>query len=269
MSTHDELEPPVIATGEVLPLDRPWHWLEAGWRDFMRTPTIGLLYGGALVGASWALVLVVAIFGEIHLLLPLSGGFFILAPILVAGLYDTSRRLQRGEPVSPMLALFGWRAAGQLTMIGVVLLILHLVWIRIAFLLYPLFLADQAPGFDNLLPAVLGATLGLAVGTVIGGVLALVAYAATAVSIPMLIDRDITAIEAVITSFQVVQRNPRVMLLWAAILVVATAVGIATLFVGLAIVAPVLAHATWHAYRDAVAFGAIAPPRTSAPPLAA
>jgi uncharacterized membrane protein len=251
-------EPPIRPDDRKLPLDRPWNWLERGWRDFARAPEIGLFYGCGLVAASWAMALVLAVAGEFHLLLPFTGGFFIVAPLLVAGLYDTSRRLELGERPRLSTALMAWRAPRQLALMGVVLLLIHLVWIRVALLLYPLFFYGRGHTSDMFLPELIGTSAGLGLlvtGSVIGCVFAIVAFSISAVSIPMLIDKDVSVVEAVIASVDVVRRHPRTMLFWGALIVVLTAIGMSTLFIGLGIIAPVIAHATWHAYRDTLGGG--------------
>lgn len=248
-------EPPVVATDGVLPLDRPWHWLERGWHDFRRAPQIGLLYGFGLVAASIGLTLLLAVSGEIHLLLPCTGGFFILAPLLVAGLYQTSRSLEAGVTPRFTDTLVSWRAPGQLALMGVVLLLIHLAWLRVALLLYPLFFHGRGHSAETFLPELLGTATGLALlatGSIIGAAFAVAAFAIAAVSIPMLVDREVSAIDAVLTSLAVVRAHPRTMLLWGMLIVLFTALGIATFFLGLAVAAPVIAHATWHAYRDTV-----------------
>ncbi|MCW5745364.1 MAG: DUF2189 domain-containing protein [Alphaproteobacteria bacterium] len=251
-------QPPLIPVDDQLPLDRPWQWLEKGWRDFTRAPQIGLFYGFGLVAASWALTLTLAVSGEIHLFLPFTGGFFILAPLLVAGLYDTSRRLEAGTRPTLGSALMAWRAPGQLALMGAVLLLIHLAWIRVALLLYPLFFYGRGHSAETFLPELLGTSAGLAllvVGTLIGGVFALAAFAIAAVSIPMLVDKEVSIIDAVLASIDVVRTHPRTMLLWGLVIVVLIALGITTLFIGLAVIAPVIAHATWHAYRDTLSPG--------------
>lgn len=261
---HDET-PPLRRHDSDLPLDRPWHWLALGWRDFTRVPHIGLAYGGALVAASIGLTLFLALSGDLHLLLPLTGGFFIVAPLLVAGLYDTSRRLELRQPATLGTALTAWRAPGQLALMGAVLVFIHLVWIRIALFLYPLFFHGRHHGPETFLVDLLGTPSGLALlatGTLIGGVLALVAFAVSAVSLPMLVDREVSVIEAVLASIAVVRAHPRTMLFWGLLIVAGTALGLATLFLGLAVVVPVIGHATWHAYRDTLGGGTpVSPPR--------
>ncbi|MBL8673306.1 MAG: DUF2189 domain-containing protein [Rhodospirillales bacterium] len=253
--TEIDEEPPVVPADGSLPLDRPWLWMERGWADFKRAPAIGLLYGMGFVGASWTLVTLLAIAGDIHMLLPLTGGFFILAPLLVAGLYETSRRLELGRPATVGGAFLAWRAPGQLALMGVVLLLIHLVWVRIALLLYPLFFHARAPTWETLIPQLLGTPTGIGLlitGGLIGGALAVLSFCVSAVSIPMLVDRDVSFAEAIVASLKVVARHPRTMLFWGAVIVVFTAMGLATMFFGLALVIPVVGHATWHAYRDTV-----------------
>jgi uncharacterized membrane protein len=231
-----------------------WRWLEKGWHDFRRAPVVGLAYGVGAVVLSYAVCFGLVLGGKAELLLPATGGFFLMAPIIVSGLYDVSRRLELGQPVSLRSALFAWRSSGQILLMGGVLLFLHVVWIRLALLLSALFLHDANPTLEGLLPF-LGSGRGLAllvVGTFLGGGLALLGFYATAVSLPLIVDRDVSVPDAIACSINTVNENLHAMGLWAALIVVFTGIGIATAFIGLAIVVPVFAHATWHAYRDLV-----------------
>ena len=109
--------------------DAVWRWLELGWRDFRRAPVIGLAYGIGAVLASYAVCFGLVLGDKAELLLPATGGFFLLAPLLVSGLYDVSRRLELGLPVSLSSALFAWRSSAQILLMGGVLLFIHVVWI--------------------------------------------------------------------------------------------------------------------------------------------
>jgi len=136
---------------------------------------------------------------------------------------------------------------------GGVLLFLHIVWIRLALLLSALFLAGANPTLEGLLPLVFGSSRGLAllvVGTVVGGGLALLSFYISALSLPLIVDRDVSVPDAIGRSINTVNENIHAMGLWVALIVVFTGLGIVTAFIGLAIVVPILAHATWHAYRD-------------------
>ena len=146
-----------------------------------------------------------------------------------------------------------WRAPGQLALMGVVLVLIHLVWIRVALLLYPLFFYGRGHSADTFIPELLGTSEGLALlvtGSVIGCVFALISFTISAVSIPLLVDKETSVVEAVIASVDVVRNHPQTMLLWGLLIVTLILIGMMTLFAGLLVIAPVIAHATWHAYRD-------------------
>ncbi len=243
------------ATDRQVSADRPWIWLAAGWADLRRAPVIGVVYGGVIVGVSWGVVAALHFYGMTYMLLPVTAGFFILAPLIAAGLYDTSRRLERGEPVSLVSAFTAWRAPGQLALMGVVLLLIHLAWVRFAMLLFPLFFPMQSRALPELLTLILFSPQSipfLVIGTLVGAGFAAVAFALSAVSIPMLVDREVSVFEAMSFSLSAVLRHWRAMIFWAVLIVVFTAAGLATMFVGLAVMVPLVGHATWHAYRDLV-----------------
>lgn len=237
--------------------DRPWAWLTAGWTDLLATRPIALAYGGAVTLAGWALVLLMVETEIRWAILPATAGFFLVAPLLAAGLYEASRRRERGEPVTLGIALRGGFARNptQLALLGVALLLVHLFWVRVAGLLFAVFFGlGFTPPLESLPMAMLRSDQFLpflVIGTGFGAVLATVAFAISAVSIPMLVDRpDLSAAEAVVRSIQVVVANPRPMVFWAALIVVFTAIAMMPFFLGLALVLPLVGHATWHAYRD-------------------
>lgn len=238
--------------------DRPWTWLALGWRDMQRARSISLAYGAALVLFGWVLALVLFEFGTAWAILPATAGFFILAPLLAAGLYETSRRLSLGESPTLADAVGGFRRnAVQLAMMGALLLVIHLFWTRIAGLLFALFFGlNFAPTLTDLPLAMLRSDHilpFLAIGTGFGFVLAAVAFATCAVSIPMLVDRpEVSFLEAVTVSIQAVMENRRAMALWAGLIVVFTGLALVPFFMGLVVALPLIGHATWHAYRDLV-----------------
>jgi uncharacterized membrane protein len=237
-------------------IDRPWTWLARGWNDLLAAPRVSLAYGGAIAAASVALWATLVAFGSIYLLLPLAAGFFLVAPLIAVGLYETSRRLAAREPVSLRHALGAARRNGtQIALLGLALMLLHLVWVRIATLLFALFFDRAHPTWGSIIDTVFFSPVSLpflATGSVVGFGLAVVAFAIGALSIPMLIDRDVNVFAAMVASVSAVRANWRPMALWAALIVVFTAVGMATFFVGLAIALPLIGHATWHAYRDLI-----------------
>ncbi|MBW8269108.1 DUF2189 domain-containing protein [Caldovatus aquaticus] len=253
-------EPPPSAPGSrirLVPVDRPWVWLTEGWRDLMAAPHVGFTYGAALTACGWALVLLLLWAGALWAILPATAGFFLVAPLLAAGLYEASRRREAGEAVTLAACARGFtRNASQLALMGVVLLLLHLFWVRVAALIFGLFFGiNFAPPLEQLPLAMLRSDAllpFLVVGTAVGAAFALAAFAVSAVSIPMLVDRDITAVEAVLVSIRTVAANPAPMAFWAGLIVVFTAMALVPFFLGLTLVLPLIGHATWHAYRDLV-----------------
>ena len=237
--------------------DRPWVWFTLGWRDMMANRAISLPLGAALTVFGWMVSLLLFELGTTWAILPATAGFFIVAPLLAAPLYETSRRMELGLPTTLADALQGYRRPGtQIAMMGIVLLLIHLFWIRVAGLLFALFFGygttpslDRLPlvmlQSDQLLPF-------LVVGTGFGFLLAAGTFAISAVSLPMLIDREISFLEAATISIQAVMENWRAMALWAGLIVLFTGLALVPFFLGLVVVLPLIGHATWHAYRDLV-----------------
>lgn len=255
-------EDPLLRTPRKVPFDEPWMWLAAGWRDLWLTPTVGLCYGA--VFAISALFLALGLFSlQAHSVFPaLAGGFLLLAPFLAMGLYDTSRRLAAGQPVSLGSALkAGFAAKGQIAFFGVGLMIVFLVWMELAFILLVLFMGGSGlPPPSAFLPTLLFTLPGLGlliVGSLVGGILAAIVFAMSALAVPMLLVERVDAVTAMRASLRGVAANLKPMALWAALIAVMIAAGFATLLVGLVVAFPLIGHATWHAYCGI--YGALRP----------
>lgn len=237
-------------------VDQPWSWLSAGWRDFRSVPAVSLTYGALFVVVSFALTLGLWLAGLFYLVLPLAAGFMFIGPVIAVGLYEVSRRLEQGKQSTLADALGAWRShAGPLAIMGLVLMLFILAWIRVAFLIFALFFGATAPSWEHLVTTLLFTTDGipfLIVGIAVGGVLAAAVFAISAVAIPALLDRDIGVLTAVATSVSAVLANWRVMIGWGALIVLFTVAGLATFYVGLAVTLPLIGHASWHAYRSLV-----------------
>ncbi len=236
-----------------IPLLRPLGWLARGWSDLWRCPLPGLLHG--LLLAAFGLALWLLAGNHFWLLAGACSGFLIVAPILATGLYAVSRALERGEPAGVGTALRAWRLNdGRLVVFGVLLAFAGTGWVMssaslitglapvpvhtpMAFLKHVV-LADDGLLFE--------AWLGL------GALLAAPVFASSVVAIPLLLDRQLGVLAAVFTSWRAVMRHPAPLALWAALLMVLTLLGMATAMLGLVLVVPWLAHASWHAYRDLV-----------------
>ena len=245
----------VIRSNTVTP-DAPWRWLGQGFRDLGRIPIQGLLYGLVFALVSGGLAWGLASGGALAWLFPLAGGFLLVAPLLAMGLYEAARHLEQGHPPALGDMVFvRARSPLQLAYLGFGLMFIFLVWVNLARILYALSsyrtyteLSDFA-AFALTTPQ--GLTM-LVVGTLIGGGIAIVAFAAAAVSAPMLMHRETDVFTAIATSVRTCLDNKPAMLLWAGLIAALTAVGIVTLFLGLIVVFPWIGLATWHAYRDLV-----------------
>ena len=231
----------------------PLRWLRLGWRDFTRAPAIGLFYGGCFMAMGWALLWVFR--SSPAYVLALSGGFLLVGPFLCLGMYRVSQRLEAGERPDFADSLFAWQArTGQLAIFAVVLLVLEMLWARSTLVVFAVTF-DGVPDFKGSLLALLDPdnAVFVAVWLALGAMFATLIYSVSVVSMPMILHRQTDAISAGLTSIRLVLAQTGVMLLWAAIIAALVLLAMLPGFVGLLVVAPVLGHASWHAYRGAVA----------------
>ena len=242
-----------------VPFDAPWAWLAAGWRDVWTVPHISLAYGAVFSLLAAALVLGLLVGGLESLILALGGGFLLIGPVAAVGLYETSRRLEQGERATLWAALTAARRAkGQLGFFGAILAFCYFVWLELASLLFMLFFGGGGgwPPASNFVPTLLFSPHGLGLlvtGTIVGGILAAIVFAISVVSVPLLMTRRLDAVSAMVVSVRAAILNWQPMALWAALIAGFMSLGLATVFVGLVVMFPLVGHATWHAFRDVVA----------------
>ncbi len=247
--------PPKPVVLKKVPLDRPWSWLAKGFADLRRAPVVSLGYGVIFAAAGYLLVASLWAVGWLYLTLPLAAGFLIVGPLFAVGLYEVSRRLQAGEPVSFGASLGAWRRnGGQIGLMGVALLLLMFAWLRLAALIFMLFFGLEPPSLPQLIQqTVLSADAlpFLIIGSLVGAVLALIAFSISVISIPFLLDRpQSNVITAIATSVDAVRTNPAAMLFWGVLIVLFAGAGLATFLLGLIVTLPLIGHASWHAYQD-------------------
>jgi len=237
--------------------DQPFRWLGLGWRDFIAAPVVSVCYGLLFVVVGLGLTAGLWHTNSIYLLFPLAAGFMLLGPALTIGFQAISRDLERHERPSFIRALLAWRVnAGAILHAGLTLTLVFLIWLRLAQLAFALTIFHTT-GLDvqSLLNATFFTINGLAFVALLlalGAALAAAVFTAGAFALPMLLDRRVDMLEAIATSFTAVMVNLPAMLVWAAMLVLLTAAGMAMFFVGLAVTLPLAGHATWHAYRAVI-----------------
>jgi uncharacterized membrane protein len=233
---------------------RPLTWLRRGGHDLRRLGWRSAVYG--VVVAAGGVVLLAVAWGATYLVLALIGGFLLVAPFVAVGLYALSHQLEAGEAVDMRGALFAWRAnAGSIALFGLMLVLSMFVWERLAAIIFALFFGSSMPEFARLVADMRGAAEFLPMAATFlgtGALLAAAVFTLSVVSAPLLLDRPVDAVTAVLTSLQCCRRNPGAMLLWSALLAGITALGFATAMLGIVVLFPWLAHASWHAYRDLV-----------------
>ena len=231
----------------------PARWLLLGWRDFLRAPGIGLFYGLCFMLMGWALLAVFE--SSPAYVLALSGGFLLMGPFLCLGMYRVSQRLEDGEQPGFTDSVFAWRArTGQLGIFGVVLLVLEMLWARSTLVVFAVTF-DGMPDLKGSLTALVSAEnlTFLVVWLALGAVFATLIYAVSVVSMPMILHRRTDAVSAGLTSMRLVLTQTGVMLLWGLMITGLVVLALLPWFAGLLVVGPVLGHASWHAYRAAVA----------------
>ena len=236
-----------------IPVLRPLGWLARGWSDLMRCPLPGLLHGLAL--AAFGLVLIALAGNRFWLLAGAFSGFLLVAPILATGLYAVSRALERGQVAGLRVAAAAWLPQdARLVTFGLLLAMAGSGWVLTSASLITGFAPTPVrTPMDFLRVVVLNDSSHLfEAWLVLGAALTAPVFASSVVAIPLLLDRPISVMGAVLTSWRVVQTHPLPMAVWAALLMGLTALGMATALIGLVVIAPWLAHASWHAYRDLV-----------------
>jgi uncharacterized membrane protein len=231
-----------------------------GLRDFQSAPLYGLFFGSIYATGGLLIVVAATRGGMGYLVYPLAAGFALIGPFVATGLYEVSRRRESGEPLSlpAILACIRRQGGRELGWMALVTIFIFIVWMYQVRLLIALFLGLRSfATVQEFISVVLTTPEGwifLAVGHIVGAVLAVILFSLTVVSFPLLLDRDVDFVTAMIASVRTVTLNPVPMLGFAAAVIALTAAALLPFFLGLIVVLPVLGHATWRLYRRAVAW---------------
>ena len=238
----------------------PWRWLVRGAQDLIAHPGIALFYGCCF----WFMALVLGwVFSSSpEYTMSIVSGCLLVGPFLAMGLYDVSRRRGRGETPALGHSITCWDShIPSMGMLVLVLIVLELLWGRASLVVFAVFFNTGMPSTTGVLKAIFnpGNWEFILVYLAVGGIFATLVFSTMVVSVPMILDRDTDAITAGLTSMRVVYENTGVMLLWATLIVVLTALALWPWGVGLLVLGPLLGHASWHAYTDAVGWQPAAP----------
>jgi uncharacterized membrane protein len=237
---------PFVAPCRILDVGAPLRWLRLGLRDLRAAPGASLAYGVGIVAISALVSGIGWVYGSGWMVIVLLSAFIFVAPVLAIGLYAISAQLARGERASLRRCLREEQLhLGDTAVYSLILMVICLVWVRAGSGVQIFYPESGDPTMAELVAF-------FSIGSAVGSVFALVAFAASAFSLPMLLDRRTDGVTAVVTSVNAVLRNKRAMLVWVVIIIAAVAIGFATALLGLAVTMPVIGHATWHAYRETI-----------------
>lgn len=233
--------------------ERPLAWLSAGWRDMAGNPLPALAYG-LLFSLGGDFILLASLQQPLVFVGAISS-FFLVAPLLAAGLYELSRQYAAGGDPGFLGSLAGLRrSAAPLVLFGLVLAMIILLWDRISTFAFAVVGGSElgiAPFVSRLITGGEHRAF-VAAWFILGALLAMFTFAISVVSVPMMLDRDTDFANAILTSLRAFSLNLEAMVLWGAIIGALTLIGFMTLLLGLVFIMPILGHASWHAYRELV-----------------
>lgn len=237
-------------------LNEPWKWLKLGWEDIKQAPQYSLAYGGIFVLFGYLIVWGLYNSPLFLMIVPLTAGLFLLAPILAIGLYAISRALEQGEALNLNTVTQAWQRNGwHIAFMGLILMFILLFWMLTANVVFALFYDRPVPEWSSFIQQVFFSgenVLFLLMSFLSGGILAFFTFCISVISIPMLMDRQVTFIEAIGLSISAIKKNTWPLLLWAYLIVMYIGIGLLTFFIGLLITMPLIGHASWHAYKELV-----------------
>jgi len=245
-TTADRAELPLAAPCRDVGAGAPFRWLAAGFRDMRAAPKQSFTWGLIVLGLSWLVSLPPLMLGNKFALLGLLSGFVFVGPLLAVALYAISWRLEHARrPTFRRSLAEARRQISNCMVFALVLIVIFLVWARAASMVHVFFPAEANADWRAIARF-------LVIGSAVGSIFAAITFAASAFSLPMIMDRQTDTITAVVTSVNAVLRNKAAMVVWLGVIVISVAIGFVTAFIGLVFLFPLLGHATWHSYRETI-----------------
>ncbi|WP_297773002.1 DUF2189 domain-containing protein [uncultured Roseovarius sp.] len=251
---HQETKPLGLPEMGDVRLDMLSEALRRGWADMRQAPGYAVVFAGVYVVIGLIMTAVTIATGKSYWLIFAAVGFPLIGPFAAVGFYEVSHRLseRRALVASEIFGVIAHQRRRQLPSICAIIIMVFLFWFFLAHMIFALFLGlstmtNVSSSFEVYFTSE-GLSM-LAVGTGVGAVFALLLYSLTVVALPLLLDREVDFVTAMLTSLQVVTQNPVPMLIWAALIAVLVFLAMLPAFLGLFVVLPLLGHATWHLYK--------------------
>jgi uncharacterized membrane protein len=253
MAMEQDSQRSTIPNVRHVPATAAFGWLASGLRDFRSNPLASAFYGACFAAMGWFIAFTFR--HAYEYVSALVTGFFLVGPFLAIGLYALSRRREKGEPawLAPTLDAWGPNV-GAIGMFALVLAVILLVWARASLIVFALFYTGEMPTVQTFIAQMfsLDNFEFIAAYVCVGGFFAVLVFAISVVSVPMMLDRNTDGIVAVLTSLKAFGANVPAMIVWGIAITAVVGAGFALWFVGLVVAVPVVGHATWHAYRALV-----------------
>jgi uncharacterized membrane protein len=228
-------------------------WLQNGFADMRATGFVGAFYGLVFVLAAYTISFIYATFWKATM--GLTAGFFLMGPLICTGIYELSRQVHRGEQVSLTQSMMAWlRNWKSIGFFAIILTFLMIVWVRVSIVLFALFASHEYPDLQSLISQIVSVQNleFLMVWLSVGSIFATLAFALSVVSVPMMLDRSTDTLTAIFTSANALWDNIGVCFVWSALIVLLVGAALLFFIPLLLLIAPLIGHATWHAYQALV-----------------
>lgn len=242
-----------VASVTEIPFSAPLQWLQKGWDDLRATKFRGIFYGGIFVIMGHLIILQYAT--KWQLTMGLISGFFLMGPFVCTGIYGLSQQREEGHGISLLQSLTCWRTnLGSIAFFAIILTFLMIVWARVSVIIFALSSTHTFPTLQGVLGNIfsLENPQFVLLWTVVGFIFASLVFAIGVIAVPIMLDRNADTMMAMFSSVKALHTNPGPLYLWASLVVIIIGLSLLLNFWPLLITAPIVGHATWHAYRDMV-----------------